>query len=316
MTRTAPRYAKVSTVVVVVVMIPATLGLIIGWVTAGSGDASDTAAYLDGDVALAYSAGWRAVRDAPAIPGLKLSRPEALAPQGKTTKAGFVLGHLRPNGPYPLPSQLVDRLVRPSAPRIVVSIQDAGAYRYDAMQLSGSDLRETLYVFPGTQDETIVACYATPAALRFLATCQRIAEGVQFQFVDSVDPTTLAPLPAYARALTRAIDRLNARRAFERARIRARVSAGKQARAAIRLSTAYAATETALRRATVPVAAVGANEVLIGALRQARTAYLKLGSAAQERSPRRWLVARSEVAAAERSVRLALRGLVTLGYAR
>jgi hypothetical protein len=236
------------------------------------------------------------------IPGLPLRGPLWLKPDsapGTTLLAGML--PLAQGSPLP-PSLL--RHLR-SLPRTEVVDLDAGqAFRYRARLRGGTGVLE-LYVLPArASDATMLACRGPAAVAGGLHECERIAATVAPQAQPAGD---LTPDPQYGARLSALVSGLRLQSTDRHTPfITSALAAGRR--------FSKAAHMLALLEPP-PVAAVAQTQ-LTSALSDAGIACGRLAAGAHAHDRRSYEAAREALAAAQRSLRAALRTYALLGYRR
>ncbi len=256
-------------------------GLLLGGSSGGSGEAfSDSASA--GYVELSFPAGWQRLANAPAIPGLAISQPLALAQSTPISAAGgtpqrLLAGEVSASGPSLLPAAFTAALNAPLPRPQPVQLGALQAYRYSGLSVRGLPGPLTLYAVPTANGVATVAClsssFAAPAAQ-----CAQIAATLKLSGTTAFG---LGPSPQYAAALERSFGALQSAAGAGAASLSAASSASAQAAAAARLAAACSSASNALMRLTVSPAVQGANASLAGSLAALARDYSALASAAR-----------------------------------
>lgn len=251
---------------------------------------------------LRYPADWERVGDAPAVPGVQLRDPVALAPRAGAASSSptraLVTGHAA-----------LDSLPRGSS-ALTVDLGAVQAYRHEAIEAGSGNVN--LYVVPTSEDAIAVACLAPSAADPFLDRCERVASTLELR--GGVTAVALAPSPAYARGLRRIVERLDAARRSARSRLRAARTRNGQGGNAARLASAYQAAATSAKRLAAPPGARAVHARIVAGLKRAESGYRGMAAAAKARSGGRWRASRGAAVSGENGVQGALNGLRDLGY--
>jgi hypothetical protein len=298
----------------VALVLAALLGYLLGHQPArGPARASEpTSTTSVAGVLLQVPSRWRSTTGSHEIPGLELRDAVAFAPGGNATGAGLLVGALTSAQPSPLPSALLARLRREPTTS-VVELQEAQAYRYTDLNISGSNDTVAIYVVPSPGSEPIaLGCYASPAQLAELATCQRIV--ATLTLAGRSQSYDLAPQPEYAQQLSAAIAALDGTRSALRAQMSATASTSRAQRLAEGLAGAFAQAARAVSGLEATLANGAAQAALSGAILQAHSAYKALAKAAGRRDVAAYGAARGQVQAAEAAVNAALQSYSLLGY--
>ena len=291
------------------------IAAVAGFVVGGSGSDAGSDAETDfansasaGRIGLSFPADWERLSESPRIPGLALSDPMTLAPQGQDANT-LTAGTTVATGAALLPAGLLKRL--PNEPvGEPVRLGELEALRYEGLRPRGIDDRLTVYAAPTTGGVATVACRAAPAAAAdFLPRCERIAATLE---PSGVEPVPLGPSEAYARALGSALEPLDAARGS--ADLRDADTPAAQARAARSLSQAYGAAVRALRDATPGPSDRAANAALVAALVRLSTEHDRLAGAAEDGDSDAYSSASDAIGTAEDRLQRSLRALGQLGY--
>ncbi|HEV2979926.1 MAG TPA: hypothetical protein VGX51_00725 [Solirubrobacteraceae bacterium] len=263
-------------------------------------------------VLLQVPARWRSAANSHEIPGLQLNGAVSFAPGGNAAAAGLVVGALPSGQPSPLPSAMLARL-RGQPTTSVVELQEAQAYRYTNLSIAGSTRAVAIYVVPsGGSQPTVLACYASPAQVAELATCQRIVAALTL--VGRTQTYDLTPQPEYARQLSAAVATLDAARSSLRTQMAASTSTAHLKQVAEALAGAFAHAAGTLSGLETTLANGAAQSALSGAMLQAHSAYTALAKAAGRNEVGAYGAARGQVEAAESAVNGALQAYSLLGY--
>jgi hypothetical protein len=263
-------------------------------------------------VLLQVPARWRGAGDSHEIPALELRDPVSFARGGNASGAGLVVGALPSGQTSPLPSTLLARL-RHQPTTSVVELQEAQAYRYTDLSVAGSNNTVAIYVVPSPGSEPIaLACYASPAQLAELVTCEHIV--ATLTLAGRSQSYDLTPQPEYAQQLDAAIATLDARRSALRTQMSATTSTGRVRHLAEGLAGAFAQAARALSGLETTLTNGAAQSALSGAILQAHSAYTALAKAAARRDVAAYAAERGQVEAAESAVNSALQAYSLLGY--
>jgi len=256
-------------------------GLLLGGSSGGSGEAfSDSASA--GYVELSFPAGWQRLANAPAIPGLAISQPLALAQSTPISAAGgtpqrLLAGEVSASGPSLLPAAFTAALNAPLPRPQPVQLGALQAYRYSGLSVRGLPGPLTLYAVPTANGVATVACLSSASAMPVVQ-CAQIAATLKLSGTTAFG---LSPSSAYAAALGRSFGALQSAAGAGAASLSAASSASAQAAAAARLAAAYSSASNALMRLTVSPAVQSANASLAGSLAALARDYSALASAAR-----------------------------------
>jgi hypothetical protein len=267
----------------------------------------------DAGVLIEYPASWERSRLPPAYGTLgDLRQSLVLAPEGRSTEAGLVVGLLSETTRGPLPPTLVGRAGGDPHAEVVFMVAGVQAYRYSHLVLNDPALHSVAYSIPTAADHTVVAlCYTAAAASKTVSECEQIVEALTPL---QAEPKELAPYGRSAGLLKAALRTLVAERDAIRLQMRASRASSRLASLATRMADAFAAA----RRTLSPLPPLLAHNseaglALIGSLNAVQKAYIDLAVAASGQ-PGSYTSARSNVYAAEARLQNALDELALLGY--
>jgi hypothetical protein len=265
-----------------------------------------------GGVLLNYPSSWRPVATVPAIAGLGIARPLALAPGGDSNQAALVAGELSGTGPTPLPQTFV-ALIRRVPETEVVNVLGNQVYRYSRLSVTGFPHELTLYAVPNAGGAvTVLACYASASQVAEMRTCDRIV--ATLTLANQSQSYDLTPNVAYAQQLSASIGVLNGQRVALRAQMGSAATPATLRRTATALASAFASAAVSLARLEPSFIATQAQAVLAASARRARAAYAALAAAAAEENAVALAAARNQVYEAEAGVDRALENFALLGY--
>jgi integrase len=131
---------------------------------------------------------------------------------------------------------------------------------------------------------------------------------------DGVEALPLGPSKAYARAVNRALGKLERKRSAATGRLREAKLPGRQADAASDVAAAYRRAESSLRKAEPTALEREAHPRLVAAIDRSGAAWAALASAARSENERRYDAARSQVRARDGELRNRVKALAQLGY--
>jgi hypothetical protein len=296
----------------VALVLAALLGYLLGHQPARAPARESSSTTSVAGVLLQVPSRWQTVSRGQEVPGLTLNAAVALSPGGNASGAGLLAGSLPSGQPSPLPSTLLARL-RAQPTTAVVELQEAQAYRYTNLSISGFDGSVVIYVVPSPGAEpTALACYASPAQAAELATCQRIV--ATLTLAGRAQSYDLTPQPEYAQQLSGTIAALDAKRSSLRTQMGSSASPARVGQLAAQLAGAFAQAAGSLSGLETTLVTGAAQAVLSGAILQAHSAYSVLARAAARRDVGAYAAARAKVEAAESAVNAALQNYSLLGY--
>jgi hypothetical protein len=264
-----------------------------------------------GPLTLAFDDGWRPLATAPAVPGLSLSDPVALA-STRRDEPGQVRAGIAgaAEGASLLPAAFL-RLLDGDPRAEIVRLGRYDALRYRDLPHRTAGARMTLYAVPTSRGVATVVCLAPLVGPGALARCEAVATSLRLR---GAEPQALGPTERYGAAVRRALTRLDRARATGRdALASARRPAG-QADAARRLAAAHRAAASTLAGAQPGLAERPAHRAMLLSLQRAAAAYDGLAFAARRNASGTWARASLAVERADQAFRDAFRALAPLGY--
>jgi len=267
-------------------------------------------------VVLEYPArsGWRSVKQAPGVPGLRITQPVILAPGGDSQRAGLVAGRLVADGRYLLPQALLARLAAPPA-ATVVHLDNMQAYRYALPGAAGSGTAVTLFAIPNPYPSiTVLLCYAPADGSWQMRTCESIAGLARTTATLEAGENDLVPSGTYAHQVAGVMARVDALRASSRARLRGALGGGADAHLIAGLAGGLSQAGASLGAAQAPPSAEWAQTQMLQAIAAMHASYVALGSAVEEESQPAYSSALAAVGRAEGAMNRALVNLALIGY--
>jgi hypothetical protein len=305
-----PRLRAVAGLLVLIALV----GYLIGHRHSGPAPATLSRSITDAGVLLEHPASWRSapLPSADATLG-DLRQLLVLAPAGRSTEAGLVVGLLAEGARGPLPSTLLAGTGGDPHAEVVLTVAGVQAYRYRHLVLNDPALRLTAYSIPTVATHTVVVlCYATAAAAKAKGECEQIVEALTPL---QAEPKELVPYGRPAGLLKAALHTLVAQRVAIRSQMHAAKASSRLASLATRMADVFAAARRTL--GPLPLLLPRGSEAglaLIGALSAVQRAYLDLAAAAANGQSASYASARSEVYTAETGLQNALNSLALLGY--
>lgn len=269
------RFAAAAAAVAVLAIVA---GFLLGGGSSSKGEAFSNSASA-GNVELSFPAGWQRIATAPAIPGLALSQPLALATTGAGSAQRLVAGEAKASGPSLLPSAFAGALGGPLPHPEPVRLGQIEAYRYSGLAVHGLPGPVTLYAVPTANGVASVACLSSSTAAGGQASqCQQIAATLKLSGTTAFG---LAPSAQYAASLGHIFATLQSAVSAGSAHLHAASSASAQAAAASELAAAYAAASVAVARLPVSPAVQSLNSSIARSLAAVGHDYAALASAAR-----------------------------------
>jgi hypothetical protein len=263
-------------------------------------------------VLLRYPSGWSPTAGVPTIPGLPVSSPLVLAPNGNSANAGLLSGQLPHDGTSPLPESFIAEL--DGVPHTeVVELVNVQAYRYSSVHVHGYEPTLELYVVPNSSEiPTVLACYASPGFASVLHECEDMVAKLALTGVSSFN---VNPEPGYARRLGTLITALDRERAALRQQMSvAGITPGAVGVLARKVAAKFNEVAESLTVLEPPIAAAPSQAALAAALVAARNSYHHLGTIASGQRKALYNEARSHITHVEDVVDRALESFALLGY--
>ena len=289
------------------------VGFLLGGGSSGGGEAFTNSASA-GNVELSFPAAWQRIASAPAIPGLALAQPLALAASGGGSSAErLVAGEAKASGPSLLPSAFASALGAPLPHAEAVRLGSIEAYRYRGLSVHGLPGPVTLYAIPTANGVTTVACLSSStAAGATVSQCEQIAATLK---LNGTTAFGLAPSSQYAAALGHIFSTLQSTVSADSARLHAASSASAQATAAAQLAGAYAAAASAVAHLSVSPAVESVNASIASSLAAVAHDYTALAAAARAGDEAGYARASRAIAADRARATAAIAALRRAGYA-
>lgn len=294
-----------------VAVIAVIAGFLLGGGSSGSGESFSNSASV-GNVELSFPAGWQRIASAPAIPGLALSQPLALAATGSSSAQRLVAGEANASGPSLLPGSFASALSGPLPHAEAVRLGSTEAYRYRGLSVHGLPGPVTLYAIPTANGVATVACLSPSAATAgAVSKCEQIAATLKLSGTTAFG---LAPSTQYAASLAHIFARLQSAVSSSSTRLHAASSASAQAAAASELAAAYTAASVAVARLPVSPAVQSLNADIAHALAAVGHDYAALATAARAGDDAAYARAGRAIAADRARTTAALAALRQAGY--
>jgi hypothetical protein len=273
-----------------------------------------THAVYAADALLEPPVSWTAAPAAPAVPGLALQGPVALAPRGDTAVGGVVVGQLAGEGVTPLPASLLANIA-PAPHGEVVSLAETQAYRYPGLHVAGFAGTLELYAIPRAGGgATGVACWAPQAGSEVMHTCEQIVAAMRL--VGQPRGPNLTVESTYAGKVAALVATLDQQRQTLRSQISRQTSRPAVAQLARTLAGSFTTAAATLSALEAPLPVGRAHALLYHGLQRTAAAYTALASAASASSLSSYESARASVSAGERDISTALEDYSLLGYGR
>lgn len=285
-------------------MVAAVLGFVFARSASGGGSTTTLAKPVsDGLLEVSFPAGWPLQ---PAQAETRFGLTDGLG----TASGGHLIevGKATSTGPSLLPASILDS-VRGTPAAQLVTLDGATFYRYSSLALRAGTGSQWMYAVPTVSGTIVAVCRAGSSDAGFPSLCQRVVKSIRLRS-GSLSPGLV---PAYASALTAAINRLNAARTKLDSELGAARSARLQAAAARKLATAHAQAAASLAGLN-PGPARASNDVVVSSLRADADAYNALANAAAHRRTRAYRISAAAVAQANAALSSAVAALGSFGY--
>ncbi len=309
------------TIAVLVVMTVAIVGYIVGHDRASAVPAEGQREIANAVTVVHFpsASGWRLAAAAPPVPGLSITQPLILAPDGDATRGALIIGKPLGGESSSLPSQVLARLPRLPSPA-VVDVANTQAYRYSPLSVTGSGERLTLYTIPDpSRGTTAIVCYASAQVSIYMQACERLAAALTITSlgpnggeVRAVEPLT--PDAGYGRRIAAVAAQVDQLLLALRPGIRPGATRVAVSTVAGRLATGLAGVAHSLAGLRPPPAAGRVHAALSQSLEQAQAAYSALAAAVGAGNASDYATARTQIYAAEAGLSEALKSFALLGY--
>jgi hypothetical protein len=287
-------------------LVAAVLGYII---SSGGGGGGEGKAFSNANLSVKAPADFAPMGTPPAVEGLNVAEPIAIAAGGKAEGPGVIAGMVpaEADNSTLLPAPLVKALNLPPdqlvAKRTAVKLNgDIQAYKYENLQVKGLPGDVTVFASPTSTGVATVACFGA-------VDCDGVATTLT---IKGGDPLPVGPNEAYAKSVGEALSGLSKAIADNKSKLGA---AATSAAAAGKIRDAYGDAAKALGEAPAGPADRSANTALTAALQAGEKAYGQLSSAAKKKDRAAYSKASKAVTKAEGDVSAALEQLKAAGYA-
>jgi hypothetical protein len=299
----------------IVLMAGILLAVTAGYLTAQLGSASNAAPAAtrvsNGELALDAPAGWQRAEKLPELPGLRLSKPVGLSPDGASDGPMLAFGRTSAEGPLLLSRRFARTVPEARARRQRVRLAGLHAYRYPDLAPRGAERRLVLYVVPTTAGAATVVCYSKPGGGPPVGACDEAA-GTLDLLRGGAQP--LGPSEAYADGLDATMRTLDRGRRQAGARLQNASTARAQAEALAAFGSIYRRARRTLPTLPVTLEARDAHAALVAGVERTAAAYRRAASAARGGRPREYGAAAAAARGGQSSIRRALRQIAGAGY--
>jgi hypothetical protein len=305
--RIVPHSAPAVAAALVLVLVCAGTGVLLGRSLGGSGNTETDAAgsgrrETAGPLRLQVPAGWSRVAKPRALPGFTTGRP--IAARHGEPRMDLVAALLPADHESLLPAALVERLATARPSPLVIPVGGGKlAYQYIALRVRGMAGVLDVLAWPTTRGVATVACLAPPAVAPLLASCDDVARTVS---VAGERGLPLGPSSALLSRLPAVLASIDAAR-----NLYGRATTRGDADAAGRLATAHRRAGEVLSRVT----AASSRRSIERALRAEGLAYARLAEALRTRDRAGAVRARGRIEATDRRLERELDALAG-GYQR
>jgi hypothetical protein len=263
-----------------------------------------------GALQVSFPSGWHTGADTAVIPGLRLQSAVGLTDgDGASFLAGTVTSV---NGPALLPAALQSHISGGRSAADTVLLGSLRASRYAGLAVKGVPGPVTLYVLPTSSGVATLACVIGRDPRAGAATqCAQIAATLRLHGTRAL---SLAPSPAYARAVGGALQTLRAATQGPTQALSAAHTRKAQATASSGLSAAYGTATHTLGALTAPPQATGSQRQIVVALGRLRDGYAAAAAAARSGSAHAYRAATRDITRSSGALGRGLDGLHQAGY--
>jgi Protein kinase domain len=263
-----------------------------------------------GALQVSFPSGWHTGADTAVIPGLRLQSAVGLTDgDGASFLAGTVTSV---NGAALLPAALQSRIRGGRSAADTVLLGSLRVRRYAGLAVRGAPGPVTLYVLPTSSGVATLACVIGRNPRASAATqCAQIAATLRLHGTRAL---SLAPSPAYARAVGGALQTLRTATQGPTHALSAAHTRKAQATASSGLSAAYAAATHTLGALAAPPQAAGSQRQIVSALGRLRDGYSAAAAAARSGSANAYRAATRDITRSSGALRRGLDGFRQAGY--
>jgi hypothetical protein len=293
---------------------------VLGFVLAGSGGGDkepalqtpSTPAAAKG-VEVLVPPDWKKLASAPEIPGVKLDEPVAYGPAGSDGGGQSVaVGNVAEganNSALLSPDLLAAAGFEGGKlpPRKTVKLGRSGvqAYEYENLDVKGAPGKLTVFTAPTSAGVATVVC-SVPAQ-----DCEAIANTLK---LSAGKPFPVGPNKEFGAAVSKALGGASKASQTARARLKSAKTNKSQAPVARKAAVAYDQAAKSLEQLEVSPADEALKALVIGPLRDGQQAWKRLSTAASDHDNAAYKKAQADIAAAEKDLQGAVRGLAAAGY--
>jgi hypothetical protein len=293
---------------------------VLGFVLAGSGG-GDKAPTFQTPSAPAAAKGvevlvppdWKRLASAPQIPGVKLDEPVAYGPAGSDGGGQSVAVGNVTEGANNFTLLSPDFLAAAGfeagkvPPRKTVKLGRNGvqAYEYENLNVKGAPGKLTLFTAPTSSGVATVVCSVPAQDCEAIANTLKISDGKAFP---------VGPNKEFGDAVSKALGDVGKASQTARSQLKSAKTNKSQAPIARKAAVAYDRAAKSLEQLEVSPADEALKALVIGPLRDGQQAWKRLSTAASKHDDSAYKKAQADIAAAEKDLQGAVRGLAAAGY--
>ena len=252
----------------------------------------------------------------PALEGLKMTSPVALAPNGDADAGVMLAGRSEVEGPSLLPAAFAEsvglEVDKPGENTTTLGEGDVGAYSYADLTIDGVAGPATLFVVPAKTGALTIACLpGSASAGAFMSECSRVASTLS---VPSGEIRPLGADEAYGETLSGTLGTLDDASRSLGARLSDATTRGGQSKVARSISGAFTDASAALKDAETTDADQRLNAALGDALDAEADAFRSLSAAAGRGDEAGYSSARRSIPTRQERVDSVVAALGAAGY--
>jgi len=288
---------------------------VVGYLLGGTGEQSSTSGLSDtaavGHLQLRYPPSWQFGVNLPAVPGMTLDEPLAIA--AAHASAGLTAGRARgASVPTLLPAAFRGQVEGPLPHGEAVMLGSLQAYRYGPLHVRGLAGAVTVFVVPTTTGVATIDCWSSQrTATGVQAECGRMAATLRLVGASAYP---LGPSVEYANAVSQRFTQLNDAVRSPLSSLTSASTPSQQAAALQSLASAWATAARELQAVAVPPAAAEAQQTIVAALQSLSSGYASAAAAARSGNAGAYAAASHTIASASAKLNDGLRQLGALGY--
>jgi hypothetical protein len=293
---------------------------VLGFVLAGSGG-GDKAPTFQTPTTPAAAKGvevlvppdWKKLASAPQIPGVKLDQPVAYGPAGTDGGGQSVtVGNVTDGAdnsallsPDFLAAAGFEAGKLPARKSVELGGGGVQAYEYENLTVKGAPGKLTVFTAPTSAGVATVVCSVPAQDCEAIANTLKLSDG---------KPFPVGPSKEFGAAVSKALGDVTKASQTARAQLKSAKTNKSQAPVARKAAVAYDQAAKSIEQLEVSPADEALKALILGPLRDGQQAWKRLSTAASKHDGSAYKKAQADIAAAEKDLGGAVRGLAAAGY--